>query len=53
MEAALAALLERGAPFDYAAVKALAAPDEPVIPVVAIGEPDLAAYDALLAGGAR
>lgn len=53
VEAALATLLEREAPFDYAAVKALAAPDEPTIPVVAIGEPDLAAYDALLAGGAR
>lgn len=53
VEAALSVLLERGAPFDYAAVKLLAAPDEPVIPVVAIGEPDLAAYDALLAGGAR
>lgn len=53
VEAALAVLLEREAPFDYAAVKALAAPDEPAIPVVEIGEPDLAAYDALLAGGAR
>lgn len=54
VEAALGALLERGGPFDYAAVKALAHPDEPAIPHVAIGEPDLASYDALLgAGGAR
>ena len=53
VEAALIAVLERGTPFDYAAVKTLAHPDEPVIPLVAIGEPDLASYDALLGGGAR
>ena len=54
VETALAVVLERETPFDYAAVKALAHPDEPVIPLLSIGEPDLASYDALLgAGGAR
>lgn len=51
VEAALSTLLERGAAFDYVAVKALAHPDEPVIPKVSIGAPDLASYDALLAVG--
>jgi len=53
VEQALAALLERATPFDYATVKALAHPDEPVIPKLAMGEPDLASYDALIGGGAR
>lgn len=54
VEAALSALLERGAAFDYAAVKALAHPNEPTIPTLSIGTPDLAVYDLLLAaGGAR
>lgn len=53
VETALSATLEKGAPFDYAAIKAIAQPDEPVIPTVTIGEPDLTSYDALLvAGGA-
>ena len=51
VEAALSALLERGVAFDYAAVKALAHPDEPTIPTLSIGSPDLAAYDLLLAAG--
>jgi transposase len=54
VEGALSGMLEGRRPFDYAAVKAVAHPDEPVIPKVSIGEPDLACYDALLAaGGAR
>lgn len=54
VEAALCAVLERKTAFDYAAVKALAQPDEPSIPALSIGTPNLAAYDLLLtAGGAR
>lgn len=54
VEAALSTLLSAKTPFDYVAVKALAHPDEPTIPSVAIGTPDLTTYDALLAaGGAR
>jgi hypothetical protein len=53
VERALGELLERGDPFDYAAVKAIAAPAEAIVPEIAISEPDLGAYDALLAGGAR
>jgi hypothetical protein len=51
VEAALKRLLELGHPFDYAAVKALAAPERPVVPEVCIPAPDLAAYDQLLSGG--
>jgi hypothetical protein len=51
VETALAAVLERGTAFDYSAVKSLAHPDEPVIPTLSIGEPDLASYDSLLAAG--
>lgn len=54
VESALATLLEKETSFDYAAVKALAQPDVPLIPAVTIGTPNLAAYDALLlAGGAK
>ena len=53
VERALTDLLDRGEPFDYVAVKAIAAPAEPTVPEIAISEPDLGAYDALLAGGAR
>jgi hypothetical protein len=53
VEAALQALLDAGAGFDYADVQRLAAPHEPEHPVVHIAAPDLAAYDAFLAGGAR
>ena len=45
---ALDALLEQGAPLDYAAVKALAYPGEAEVPHVDIGVPDLCAYDALI-----
>jgi hypothetical protein len=47
-------LLASGARFDYAAVKALAAPEERTVPDVHIPAPNPAAYDSLLAaGGAR
>ncbi len=56
MEATVEAALERslatGGPLDYAAVRAIASPEQPTVPVVAIPSPDLAAYDCLLAGGA-
>jgi transposase len=51
VEGALTALLDRAEPFDYAAVKALAQPAEPSVPVIHIGAPDLGHYDALLAAG--
>lgn len=54
VEAALEGLLASGARFDYAAVKALAAPEERTVPDVHIPAPNPAAYDSLLAaGGAR
>ncbi len=52
VEQALVEVLEAGAPFDYAAVRALASPEKPAVPVVNIPAPDLAAYDGLLQGGA-
>jgi hypothetical protein len=51
VETALTTLLERDEAFDYAAVKAIAEPEQPAVPVLAIGVPDLAGYDALLAAG--
>jgi hypothetical protein len=51
VEAALATLLEKMTPFDYVAVKAIAQPEQPAIPDVHIGSPDLASYDALLIAG--
>ncbi len=51
VEQALSALLDRGEAFDYAAVKALAQPVEPSVPVIHIGAPDLRHYDVLLAAG--
>jgi hypothetical protein len=51
VEGALAALVREGTAFDYAAVKALAAPERPAIPALAtLAVPDLRAYDALLPG---
>jgi len=51
VEATLRARLDAGAPCDYAAVQAQVRPPVPTIPVVHIPRPDLAQYDALLAGG--
>lgn len=51
VEHALAALLESRQAFDYAAVKAIASPQSTSVPDLHVGEVDLAAYDALLAGG--
>jgi hypothetical protein len=50
VEAALARLLESGDSLDYVAVKALASPESPPVPVVMIPLPDLGAYDRLLGG---
>jgi hypothetical protein len=52
VERALVELLERGNSFDYVAVKAIAAPQATTVPDIHVGEIDLGAYDALLAGGA-
>lgn len=51
VEEALEALLEDGKPFDFAAVQALAKPEEPAVPSIEVGTPDLSAYDSLLAVG--
>lgn len=51
VEAALDTLLGQGVAFDYAAVKAIAKPEQPAVPEVRIGAPDLAPYDRLLAAG--
>jgi hypothetical protein len=53
VETVLDALLSRGERPDFATVKALAAPEKSVVPVVHIPPPDLSVYDRLLAGGAR
>lgn len=52
VERALETILARGDRPDFASVKALAAPEKPLIPSVHIPAPDLAVYDRLLAGGA-
>lgn len=51
VERALEALLASAERFDYVAVKALAQPERPTIPHLAVLVPDLASYDRLLAGG--
>lgn len=51
VERALENLLEGGAPFDYARVKAIAAPSPQQVPEVRIGAPDLSSYDHLLGSG--
>lgn len=53
VEAALEVLLNRGTRFDYAEVKAIAAPEQAAVPVVRIPKPNPADYDVLLscAGG--
>ena len=48
VEKALDKLLAAGVAFDYAAVKALCAPEPGAFPTVAIGAPDLRIYDRLL-----
>ncbi len=54
VEQVLRTLLDRGLPFDYVAVRDLAAPVKPSVPELATPKvPDLGAYDALLAGVAR
>ncbi len=51
VEAALVTLLDQGAAFEYADVKAIAQPGQPAVPEVKIGKPDIARYDGLLAAG--
>jgi transposase len=51
VEAALETLLAHGARFDYAAVKAIAAPEKSAVPLVRIPRPDPAAYNELLCSG--
>lgn len=51
VESALSSLLESGASFDYEAVRELAQPERPRLPQVTIPQPDLGAYDRLLAAG--
>jgi hypothetical protein len=53
VEAALESLLGDGQRFDHATLKALAKPDKPAVPELAVLEPNLAVYDQLLAGGAQ
>lgn len=52
VERTLESLLAGAERFDYAAVKALAQPERPAIPDLAVLVPDLTAYDRLLAAGA-
>lgn len=51
VERALEELLEGGERFDYAQVKAIAAPASSAVPDVKIGAPDLSSYDRLLGSG--
>ena len=54
VDRALRLLLDAGSPFDYAAVRALAAPAVPNVPELASpGLVDLKVYDGLLVGGVR
>jgi serine/threonine protein kinase len=53
VERRLSELLDRGQPFEYADVKATASSEQSPVPEVAIGAPDLGAYDALLSGCMR
>ena len=48
VEAVLETLLSAGEAFDFVRVRDLAAPSEPVVPVLDIGQPDLAIYDRML-----
>jgi hypothetical protein len=50
VEQALATMLSSATRFDYVAVKAIAKPDRPAVPLVTIGPPDLQQYDRLLLG---
>jgi len=50
VDTVLAEILDRGEPFDYAAIKAAITPERPAIPEVQIAPPDLTIYDRLVAG---
>jgi len=45
-------ILGRGERPDFAAVRAMASPERPLVPEVHVPPPDLAVYDRLLVGGA-
>ena len=49
VDTALKTLLGQGHRFDYAAVKAIASPEQPSVPDIQIARPDPAVYDGLLA----
>lgn len=51
VERALDQLLAGGERFEYVDVKALVAPEQPTVPEVRVGAPDLRVYDGLLAAG--
>jgi len=52
VERVLAERLAAGEAFDYASVRALAAPEKPRVPELAVlAAPDLGVYDALLGKG--
>jgi hypothetical protein len=53
VERALETLLARGERFDFSAVRAVAAPEKPLVPHIDIPPPELPIYDPLLVGGAR
>ncbi len=53
VESALAQLLQREEPFDYAAVRDLVTPERPSVPEVRIGKPDLGVYDRLITEAGR
>ena len=52
VENALVAILDAGDAISFDAVRDRVSPTRPVVPVIDIPAPDLAAYDRLLVGGA-
>lgn len=50
VEAILTAHLQSEIPFDYAAIRTAAAPEQHVVPAIAIARPDLTVYDRMLGG---
>jgi hypothetical protein len=51
VERALADVLDRGEPFDYVMVKAIANPETTSVPLLSVPKPDLSRYDRLLSVG--
>jgi hypothetical protein len=50
VERALSEMLESGERFDAERIRRAATPEQPRLPLVTIGAPDLRAYDTLLEG---